>query len=431
MGFKTRMAVNVMVMAVTAGALFTSCMDEEYDLSTITKSAEIGQSWSFPGGEATLVMDEMLSKYSDRNRSDFLIYTDDDGVVTLKFDTAFEIPNVSLLAKMTGVSAEMDTSFVFNYDMQKAMPEGCVLIPQAPTVTVESEGTNEADYELTLKSFNATGKTTAHNVVYNQKMLFPAGTAGSKMVIDDSKVDGSLSNSTLSKVIGDTSVKGYKISVGARILNTKTAPSPEQLTPENYENYLATYGLPNTWTSAEIMSALTTGDYSKLEMDKIKMRATMKVPVALSAGSMIAYTDTIKDMHISDFLDKDYITDATGVIRVTNGLPVSVKIVLAMLDVNGALTNDTTDAQYRFDVPAATDANNDGQADAGGESVKELKVKYNSTTITDLKKTKDMLVIIYAPVSGGGVKLMGSDKVNVKVWVYTDQGINLTKAMNK
>jgi len=154
---------------------------------------------------------------------------------------------------------------------------------------------------------------------------------------------------------------------------------------------------------------------------KIKLKASVTMPVWLADSSTLAYNDTIKNVNsdLSDILDNG--TEATIRFSNTNNLPFKINVKVKMLDSNYNVVTGTD--IYSYDVGAAT-------VDANGSVTKATEsyfyIKYNASTIADLKKAKNMLLEITGNNAGNKMLIKTTNGIQIKVGAYaTSSGINV------
>jgi hypothetical protein len=156
---------------------------------------------------------------------------------------------------------------------------------------------------------------------------------------------------------------------------------------------------------------------------KVKLKASVTMPVWLAEGSQLAYNDTIKniDKDLSDILDNA--TEAVVRLNNTNNLPFKINVKVKMLDDNFNVITATN--VYSYDVNAAT-------TDANGSVIKATEsafyIKYNTATIADLKKAKHMLIETVGNNTGQKMLIKTTNGIKIKMGAYaTSTGINIKK----
>jgi hypothetical protein len=155
---------------------------------------------------------------------------------------------------------------------------------------------------------------------------------------------------------------------------------------------------------------------------KITAKASIEVPIWLNKESKLTYSDTIKnvDQSLSQLEEIEYIEEAMLKLHVTNKLPFKTSLELKLLDENNNVINPTK--EYKYSIKAAY-VNNEGETVT--ENASDIKIIYDSQTVTDLKQAKH--IVFTASLEGydenSQMKLMLSDWIKVKVSAYVKAGV--------
>ncbi|MDR3704880.1 MAG: hypothetical protein P4L28_03110 [Paludibacteraceae bacterium] len=156
---------------------------------------------------------------------------------------------------------------------------------------------------------------------------------------------------------------------------------------------------------------------------KVKLNASVTMPVWLAEGSQLAYNDTLKniDKDLADILNNA--TEAVIRLNNTNNLPFKINVKVKMLDANFNVITATN--IYSYDVNAAT-------TDANGSVIKATEsvfyIKYNTATIADLKKAKHLLIETIGNNTGQKMLIKTTNGITIKMGAYaTSTGINIKK----
>jgi hypothetical protein len=164
----------------------------------------------------------------------------------------------------------------------------------------------------------------------------------------------------------------------------------------------------------------------------INANVKISIPLLLNGGSSVEFNDSIKNIGVSLTSDlKDVtINNATIILNVTNGFPVSATLELVnLVDANGqALLKDL---QTKYSIEAPTVSATDGSVTA--THVQQLKIVLTPGQEADFKKLKDLhfRVVLGDPASKNQMHFSKTNFFKVKAGVFANGTVTGTIGSSK
>lgn len=375
------------IAALLAGfTTFSSCVDEDLDISKMSKTIQIGKSFGVPAGTAEFSIMDLLEKYDTENNPLFSIETYPDSSIVFEYSSVLKVPNPWKYKPATlptplpdsiilpTVSADID------YDMMRQLPDGCILVPHQPYMVYYKQNTVIPHVSVKLKDIQTVGTSGAMSCTYNKQI---------ELTKTDTIWGGVKAPNSMAEMISDPMVDTYTF---------------------NFE------------VKAKFDVTTTSDD------DSIELHNKICFPVWLDANSYLTYSDTIKDFDMGDLTDNDFLNTAILACEVTNSLPFDVTLTFTMLD--DSYNPITTAGTYKKHHFQSATVDTDGKVIAPNTEIVKL-FKYDELMRQDLMNTKHLKIQFEIPKQETAttskttkpIQLRTNNKIGLKAWIYTNDGI--------
>lgn len=379
-----------LVMMIMGTAAMTSCVDEDLDVKKMSNTLQIGQGFGVPAGTAEFSIMDLLDKYDKENNPSFNIATYPDGSIIFEYTSDLKLPN-PLKYKPDVLPSPLPDSVVLpvvsatiNYDMMNQLPDGCIIKPHQPYMTIEKTNTVIPHVSAKLSSIQATGTSGIMTCTYDKQI---------NLLTTDTIWGGVKNPQSFADMMADPAVESYTINFEVKAKLDATA---------------------------------------KVDDDSLEMKSKICFPIWLDANSYITYADTIKDFDMGDLTDNDFLNTAVLACEIHNSMPFDVSLTFTMLD--ASFNPITTAGTYKkHHIQSATV---DASGNVTAPTVETIKVfQYDELLRQDLKNTKHLKIQFELPkqetatksYTANPIQLRTSNKIGVKAWIYTNDGIIINK----
>lgn len=172
-------------------------------------------------------------------------------------------------------------------------------------------------------------------------------------------------------------------------------------------------GVSNARTSSE---SFQKSDFIT-DIQKIKLKKTLRVPLKLNNGSYFNFNDTIKDLDLDSLLEHDDIQQAQLAFKITNKLPINCRVNATFLDQNNQQLPLDLLSSNELKAPAV---DNTGTVipDQKFES-STMYLKILKSQIEDLKKVKKIAISVFLnTIENRPMNFQKNDAINIKLGLF-------------
>ncbi len=153
---------------------------------------------------------------------------------------------------------------------------------------------------------------------------------------------------------------------------------------------------------------------------KVDMITDISIPIWLNAGSILAYSDTLKNVNLDEILKDDSMKELVLKFENKNTLPFGFDIDVKLLDENyNLIPNQHT---YLYHIDAAT---TDDTGKVLSEVASNFFIKYKKGFNDELTQTKHIQLNITTNELSNKIKVQNTNSIQIKLGAYTSGGISI------
>lgn len=374
----------------------SSCQDDIDVSKADYQNGWLKGKYSAPLGEAHLTFGEAADKYYEENTDLFgsVRIKDSMGFIFLQYDTTVNIEYSKIELNEEAFTFTLDQTTTLHFDIPNTIPDECVF--NFSNAHIDFELDNTTDYKMSAHVDEITSNSAS--VTYDRTF-----------VVD--------SKSKISETFQDAGISGKFTSL---------------LNDRDNTDFTASYNLVIGFDDdiLDELDGLSEAD-KKIRLHEIynsyktsgktfPIHFTVIMPLQLGEGSKLVYTDTIRNVDLSDVVDNDQINQAQIQINVNHQIPFGMTIDLTPMDEAFMPVAVVDETKYKNHVIAGPNV------DVNGASINEastdITILYEENMIPELRQTKHFLVNFTSEELDAGKRayLRRSDKMDLKVRIKTN-----------